>query len=59
VTGKLFNRHAFSFHRGQIGDWREAFTDKHCRLAEARFGDVLPLYGYQSEHEGNTSDQSV
>jgi hypothetical protein len=46
VTGKLFNRNTFSFHRGQIGDWREVFTDKQRRLAEARFGDLLPLYGY-------------
>jgi hypothetical protein len=49
VTGRLFNRNAFSFYRGQIGGWREVFTDEHCRLAEARFGDVLPLYGYTAK----------
>jgi hypothetical protein len=49
VTGKLFNRDAFSFHKGQIGGWREVFTSKQCRLAEARFKDVLPLYGYPAK----------
>jgi len=53
VTGKLFNRNAFSFHRGQIGDWREVFTNKQCRLAEARFADVLPLYGYPARRRAS------
>jgi hypothetical protein len=47
VAGNLFNSDSFSFYRGQIGGWREAFTPDHRRLASARFGDVLPLYGYE------------
>jgi hypothetical protein len=47
VAGKLFNRDSFSFFKGQIGGWREAFTQEHWRLASERFGDVLPLYGYE------------
>jgi hypothetical protein len=46
VVGNLFNRDAFSFFQGQIGGWRKAFTDEHRRLADARFGEVLSLYGY-------------
>jgi hypothetical protein len=46
VAEGLFNRDAFTFFKGQIGTWREVFTDEHRRLAETRFGEVLPLYGY-------------
>lgn len=46
LAGSLFNPHAFSFFRGQIGTWRDAFTDANRRLAEERFGEVLTLYGY-------------
>jgi hypothetical protein len=46
ITGSLFNTEAFSFYKGQIGGWREVFTAEHRRLAEQRFGQVLPLYGY-------------
>jgi hypothetical protein len=49
VAGRLFNRSAFSFYRGQIGAWREVFTDKHRRLARDRFGEMLQLYGYDHE----------
>lgn len=47
VADHLFNPDVFSFYRGQIGGWREAFTPGHRRLAEDRFGDVLRLYGYE------------
>ena len=47
VAGKLFNRDSFSFYRGQIGGWREVFTRDHRRLANERFGDVMPYYGYE------------
>jgi hypothetical protein len=46
VKESLFNRDTFSFFRGEIGAWRDVFTEDHRRLAEARFGDVLKLYGY-------------
>jgi hypothetical protein len=47
IAGRLFNPEVFSFYRGQIGGWRDAFTAEHQRLAQARFGDVLRLYGYE------------
>jgi hypothetical protein len=46
VTDRLFNPEAFSFFRGQIGGWREDFSPQHRRLAEATYGEVLPLFGY-------------
>jgi hypothetical protein len=47
VSAQLFNPEVFSFYKGQIGGWRDAFTDEHRRLAQERFGDVLRLYGYE------------
>jgi hypothetical protein len=46
VAGGLFNPDVFSFYRGQIGGWREAFTPELRRLADDRLGDLLRLYGY-------------
>jgi hypothetical protein len=47
VASRLFNPDVFSFFRGQINAWRDVFTPEHHRLADACFGDVLPLYGYE------------
>ena len=44
---QIFNPDAFSFFRGKMGSWREAFTAEHRHLAEIRFGEVLDLYGYR------------
>lgn len=46
VAGGLFNPGVFSFYRGQIGGWREAYTPRLRRLADDRLGDLLELYGY-------------
>jgi hypothetical protein len=46
VSLGLFNPDVFSFYRGQVGGWREAFTPALERLAEDRLGDLLRLYGY-------------
>jgi hypothetical protein len=47
VAGGLFNPEVFSFYRGQIGAWREAFTPGLQRLASSRLRDLLEIYGYQ------------
>jgi hypothetical protein len=47
LAGRLFNPDVFSFYRGQIGGWREAFTPALRRLADDRFGEVLQAYGYE------------
>jgi hypothetical protein len=46
VARSLYNPNAFTFHKGRTGAWREVFTEEHHRLAEARFGEILPTYGY-------------
>jgi hypothetical protein len=47
LADQLFNPDAFSFYRGQVGAWREAFTPGLRRLADERFGRILRLYGYE------------
>jgi hypothetical protein len=47
VADALFNDQAYSFHRGQIGAWREHFTPEHEKLFEERYGAVLDAYGYR------------
>jgi hypothetical protein len=47
VAKRLYNPEVFSFYKGQIGGWRDAFTDEHRRLAQERFGGVLRQYGYE------------
>lgn len=46
LTGRLFRRDAFSFFRGQIGAWREAFTPAQAPLIASRLQEVIDLYGY-------------
>lgn len=47
LARRLYRRDAFSFYKGQIGGWREAFTPEHLTLFDRRFGDVASLYGYE------------
>jgi hypothetical protein len=46
VAEKVFNRNAYSFHRGQIGAWRDLFSRKHHLLFAARFGHLLEMFDY-------------
>lgn len=46
LTGKLFRRDAFTFFRGQIGSWREAFTPAQAPLVARRLREMIDLYGY-------------
>ncbi len=46
LAGKLFSRDAFTFFRGQIGSWREAFTPAQAPLIARRLQDMIDLYGY-------------
>ena len=47
LTEKLFRRDSFSFFKGQIGSWREAFSDEIKELAAQRLGPAISLYGYE------------
>lgn len=46
LVKNLFNRDAFTFFRGQIGSWQNDYTPEHRRIADSRFAEILPLYGY-------------
>lgn len=46
VGAGMYRPDAFSFFRGQIGVWREAFSPRVSRLADKRLGEVAGLYGY-------------
>lgn len=48
VARKLFRTDSFTFFKGQIGSWREAFTPEHEPLIERRLGEMIALYGYGS-----------
>src|ERR1044071_1990056 len=41
VADGLYDRSSFTFHKGQIGSWREVFTAEHEARFEARFGHLL------------------
>jgi hypothetical protein len=47
VAGRLFNPAVFSFYRGQIGGWREAYPPALKPAVDNRFGEVLRAYGYE------------
>lgn len=47
VLPRLYNEGSFSFFKGQTQAWRDVFTPYHRSLAEKRFGELLPHYGYR------------
>ncbi|MBO4210383.1 hypothetical protein [Micromonospora echinofusca] len=46
LVEKLFRTDSFSFFKGQIGSWREAFGPEHEELLAERLGRMVRLYGY-------------
>jgi hypothetical protein len=47
IASKLYNTDSFTFYKGRIGAWREAFTARHESLFNERFGHILADYGYE------------
>ena len=43
----LYNTKSFTFHKGQIGKWKEAFQPMHHAAFNARQGEILKAYGYE------------
>lgn len=43
----IFRKDSFSFFKGQIGSWREAFTPAVEKLAHERLATALREYGYE------------
>lgn len=46
ISHKIFNPESQTFHRGQIGQWREHFSTEHLALCEARLGAMIKMFGY-------------
>ncbi len=51
LAQKVYNPHAFTFHKGKSGSWRECFTPRQLDLCERRFGEVLDLFAYREQQE--------
>jgi hypothetical protein len=48
LADKVFRQDSFTFFKGQIGSWREAFTPEHAPLVASRLGEMVDIYGYGS-----------
>jgi hypothetical protein len=40
-----------TFRKGQIGGWREEFSEEHARAAREIAGPLLVELGYEADHE--------
>lgn len=48
--GEGFENFKSTFNNGQIGKWREVFTDQHKQVFKERFGYVLTALGYEYDN---------
>ncbi|MGQ4601140.1 hypothetical protein [Nocardia sp. R6R-6] len=48
IAEQLFDKDSFTFLKGQIGGWREHFTQSHEAMFNERYGKILELYSYAS-----------
>ncbi len=48
IASRLFRRDSFTFYKGQIGSWREAFGPEHKAMLASRLGPAIEQYGYAS-----------
>jgi sulfotransferase 6B1 len=51
IAENAFFQNAATFRKGQIGDWKNHFTDKHKQLFKEVAGDLLIQFGYESEFD--------
>jgi hypothetical protein len=47
VCERLYNTNSWSFHKGQPGVWKEAFSSVNLRQFYSVYGDLLEQYGYE------------
>ncbi|WP_329145008.1 hypothetical protein OIU91_10325 [Streptomyces sp. NBC_01456] len=47
IASRIYNTDSWSFHKGRIGKWREAFSEENTRLFQEIYGDILEQYGYE------------
>ena len=48
----IFNPGSWSFHKGQIGGWREIFSPRNIDMFDDLYGDVLDQFGYERVRSG-------
>lgn len=46
IASRLFRHDSFTFYKGQIGSWREAFGPEHKAMLASRLGAAIDQYGY-------------
>ena len=51
VTNKIFFKDSRTFRKGQIGDWRNHFTDEHKRVFKEVAGEALIELGYEDGYD--------
>ncbi len=50
IAEKSFDKRSETFHKGQIGSYKEVFTEEHVLLFDQLHGDILRDFGYSSEN---------
>lgn len=51
IAAQAFSSKSETFRKGQIGDWRNHFTDEHKRAFKETTGDLLIKWGYESGND--------
>ena len=46
IDTALVNKLDYTFRRGEIGMWKEYFTEEHLNEFEKRFGELQMAFGY-------------
>ena len=51
IAAKTFFTGSRTFRKGQIGDWRNHFTEEHKQLFKEVYGDTLIKLGYEKDYD--------
>ena len=51
IAAKSFCTHTRTFRKGQIGDWRNSFTEEHKKVFKEVYGDFLIRLGYEKNQD--------
>lgn len=49
IAQKMYGKGSLTFRKGQMGDWRNHFTEAHERAFKEVAGDILARLGYESD----------
>jgi hypothetical protein len=48
IANQIFSTEARTFRKGQIGDWKNHFSEQNINDFNNKFGDILEIYGYSN-----------